>query len=221
MTRPTRPDDTNTWQRDIERRLKALETGNQAGDTTVTEGATRVRDEEGLERVRIGALDGEGGYGVEVYDEDGGRRFRADGQGLKDPYIPLTWLPRDISTPGWIQSIDDTTSGFEGLWDSSLWLLSHGGVIIVVDWQLEDPDMEGRLRIVGNNTATAYDQLDSIGVSGAGKTSVFKWRHRLDLGEPADFAIEAEIVSGTGSLSVYYPQSGLLADPTVCTNTGL
>lgn len=247
MTRPNRPEDEGARLAAIERRLKALEVGGRAEHTTIQGGLFRVRDvagdlraglgdldddgtswglevtQGGVIRVKdadgnlralLGELDDDGNFGVEIYDAAGGRRFAAHDDGMKDPY--QSWQVAQAQSR---VSVDDTMVGGIGTHTCLVHLVSHLGVIVRVS-ALIDPGCTGEVWLLNDDTTeeTAhYPIADGFG------DVTFKWLHGSPLGTTVvPFQVRAEITSGTGVMEVFDPPGGLImADPAVCTATGL
>lgn len=176
-------------------------------------GLLRVTDPADVVRARIGDL-GSDNFGVEIFDATGGRRFAAHSDGLKDPY--QSWQVAQAQSR---VSVDDTMVGGIGTHTSIVHLVSHLGVIVRVS-ALIDPGVTGEVWLLNNDTLTETDRYP---ISGGFGDVTFKWLHGSPLGtEVVPFEVKAQITSGVGVMEVFDPPGGLImADPAVCTATGL
>lgn len=91
-------DDSEERLKQIERRLRALETAPRAPDTSVEDGSITILDTSNKERAKFGKL-GTNRYGLEIFDAEGdvrllvgrdgsfygGRAWDGSGEGVNDP----------------------------------------------------------------------------------------------------------------------------------------
>jgi hypothetical protein len=196
------PPDIATYLRSLEERLEKLERSPRLTNASIS-------DPSGQTRVLLGRLDEDENYGLEVFDENGGERFRVDGRGMIDPYlVGVTFDPTVFKA---------TTSGsFTTLWRVYFPILSHEAIGGYIGWAA-DAATTGELRIKLGANATVAAPL-AAGTSGS---QGFVWLHGGTLGTgPAYVDVEARRATGAGSINIYTP--GLeVRSPDLATLTGL
>lgn len=215
---PTSPEaQFQEFKKDVLRRLERLELSPRATNTSVRNGSMTYLDDlgnvlleltvDGLnlydldEQVRaiLGDLDGNGNFGVVVRSENGSAHFRVDNQGMKAPWLGYPW--RDPYTT---YSFDETS--FTALFRSRMALVNHGAVEAEIGFSVPAGTTgEVRLGVNGSNYSNPVELPEDE------NTVVrFRWIHGVTLGSgPANFALEARVVSGVGPITYYQPEGAL------------
>jgi hypothetical protein len=225
------------WKQDVEERLRVLETAPRATNTSVRNGVWTILDDEGHDllrlsrfgldlidlngnlRLRIGQITNTpGDLGIIIADEVG-RRFWIDSQGTKDPWYTYPWRNPNAA-------IEVVETDWTPVWVSHVPLLQHKGVQAYFNWATDaDVEAEVRLRVLSPTDSSGNDPMtDTVELPmGENNIGVFRWLHGVPVGTMAvEFALDARVTAGTGSLWMYESQAGLTTvDPQTCTATGL
>lgn len=241
---PNYEDTEGRWKREVERRLRTLETAPRAAHTSISDDDGNVvveltrdgliiydpstgkpilwlgpfgltmYDGDGVGRTHIGRI-GSDNYGAQVFDSGGGLRFWVDNVGYHDPWLHSAFVPDPSITM--LQQRAETTSGsFVGAWEARFQLVTHGG--FAADVLLgADAGTTGEARILGPDGVTAAVSFGSSGVLGS-----WRWQHGSPLGTgPALFKVQMRRTGGAGKVYSWWPTAPALADPLQCTPTGL
>lgn len=188
--------------RDLERRIRALESAPRIPHTSLSQGSLIVYDENGDDVVTVGKLYN-GKYGLAVNTGPGGITFLSDTDGLA---LPFYAAPFRIASgaPDSSGAVKVTSTSFVTVYRTVIELLQWDAVRVRVPAQTNGAETgEVRLRNLSNGNVTA-----AVPVSSAGGLFDFRWLHGGEVGTgPWFFAVEARVTSGTG-VWVWNPDGG-------------
>lgn len=197
--------------RDIESRLRALESGTPQQRMTLQDGLIRILDNKGRTRAQIGRLNAVAGgeeFGIEVVSQpgdslwtDGKPFFRATGDGAEFPYAVTAFVPADITY------IPVTSSFFVDVLATATPLIEHKYVATLVPVQT-DGSTTAEIRIQNRTTGISSPAV-AVPVSTNAYVEVPAWAHGSQLWQgPISFSVQARVVTGA-SLSVGISKYGL------------
>lgn len=200
MSDPAVPDNLASRLRELEWRIRNLETSPRLRSSSVKGGALSVLDDNGQEVVHLGALvngDGISTSGVTVTLQPSNKTVLwIDGEnGIAWPY-QVRAMERDTFTAVTSASFVSTHVG------NTLNVPSDSMVLQV--YAYVDAGTVGELRCTHNhidavNTPTA---VRTVSNSGTVNTFAWNWRHGIPITGSASVHVEARRVSGAGNLYV-------------------
>lgn len=223
MSTPLGPESFEQKLKELERRLFDLETSQRAAFTSIIDEdgkllarldreGIKVYDAAGVLRARLGYISASAGYGVSVYDGNGGLRFEVNDAGYRDP-----WLPHPMIAAGANSIV--TSGSFAPIYQGQAELTTHEGVSIhAIIVTAAATTAEVRLK---NNAEGTYTDVVTV-PAGTQQTVTFQWLHGTPLGQgPVRFDLEVRRASGAGNVTVYQPYLFAMADPLQCSAGGL
>lgn len=193
------PDNNAAQLRDLEQRVRTLESVNRLLSSSILGGTLKVLDASGGRIAEIGSLFGGTTDGLVVYAADHVTAvLDADRvQGFASPWLGEAW-----QDPA--ESHVITTPTFATTWQTETELMWATQILFRVPC-FTDAGTTGEIRLVaaGGATATAVKTIP------ANTASLFfecRWAHGLTIGTgPIFFSLDARRASGAGNFTVFKP----------------
>jgi hypothetical protein len=212
---------------ELEQRVHALEHRDPLGSAAIVNGALQVLDRLDFDtyvvRARFGQLPS-GGFGVEMYDEDGNNTFAVRDDGLARPTQPLTAFWSD----DFVNFVTRTDAAFTTLGTAYVQMMQFSG--LYVQWHVgTDVGTTAELRVqitawdgTTNTTVTSSVKTVPSGTGGGGGGTgphVLKWAHGLPRGQNnatqrVAVQLQARRASGAGNYYAVRPAQIELGDAT-------